>query len=280
MKKIAFITLVLMLTLTLLLSGCVFGKPKQGGVKTSDGEIIVGDQVKWPDADMGGLSKPNANIVTVIKDNSSGSCVVAFSEMSSDTASQYIANLKQQGYQPILDMTDTDGLLFSGSKSDGENVTFTYNISAKEGTITYTPAQGSVSGVTGISDQTNVSGQTDASGLNDNSSQAQAPVDMTDVSPWPNGFLSGVPELKGKIINVSNQNNQNVTVELTYVEKADFEAYVGTLKQNGYTVDTDEGKDSYTYDFRAYNENGDYVNAYMSYDGKTATVYMEKAATE
>ena len=280
MKKIAFITLVLTVTLTLLLSGCVFGKLKSEGIKTSDGEIIVGEQVKWPDANMGGLSKPNANIVTVIKDNISGGCIVAFSEMAGDTATQYIANLKQQGYQPIFETSGTDGYLFSGSKSDGNSVTFTYTSSSKEGTITYTPAQGIVSGVTGVSEQTSVPGLTGVSGLNGNSSEAQAPVDMTDVSPWPNGFLPGVPELKGKIINVSNQNNQNVTVDLSYVEKSDFEAYVSTLKQNGYTVDTDEGKDSYTYDFRANNENGDYVNAYMYYESKMATVYLEKSIKE
>ncbi len=278
MKKIALITLILTLTTTLLLSGC-FGTPKQQGIKTSEGEIVIGENVKWPDADMGGLSKPNATVVTVMKDNLSGSCIVAFSDMTTETATQYIASLKQQGYAPVLDMTDTDGSIFSGAKTDGANVTFTYNISAKEATLTYTPAQGSVSGVTGTSGQTGTSNQTGTS-LPTDTSEAQGPVDMTDVSPWPNNFITGVPELKGKITNVSNQNNQNMTVELTYVEKANFEAYVNTLKKNGYTVDIDEGKDSYTYDFRAYNENGDYVNAYMSYDSKNATVYMEKAVKE
>jgi len=267
MQKIALVTLILMLTAALLLSGCGLLKPKTQGIKTSEGEIVVGENVKWPDADMPGLTKPNATVVTVIRDNASGSCSVAFSEMTAETATQYIASLKQQGYAPVLDMTDTDGYLFSGAKSDGENVTFTYTNSTKEGTITYTPAQGGVSGVTGTSELTDAS-------------EAQGPVDMTDVSPWPNNFLAGVPELKGKITNVSNQNNQNVTVELSYVEKADFEAYVSTLKKNGYTVDADESKDSYTYDFRAYNENGDYVNAYLYFESKTATVYMEKAVKD
>lgn len=285
MKKIALVTLILALTTALLLSGCGLIAPKQqGGIKTSDGEIVVGENVKWPDADMGGLAKPSATVTAVIKDNISGGCSVAFSEMTADAAASYVAGLKQQGYQAVLDMTDTDGLFFTGSKADGAAVAFTYTNSAKEGTLTYTPAQDGVSGVTTVSEQTGTSAQTGTSNQTGTSlpdeSETQEPIDMTDVSPWPSNFIAGVPELKGKITNVSNQNNENMTVELAYVEKADFEAYVATLKKNGYTVDVDEGKDSYNYDFRAYNENGDYVNAYMSYEGKTATVYMEKAVKE
>ncbi|HNX13845.1 MAG TPA: hypothetical protein PK854_12545 [Oscillospiraceae bacterium] len=142
MKRSALVALILMLTAALLLTGC-FAKPKTQGIKTSEGEIVVGEQMAWPDADMPGLSKPDATIVSVVRDNASGSCMVIFSDMAADDASNYIAALKQQGFEPVLDMTETDSYLFSGARTDGENVTFSYTISTKEGTVTHTPAQGS-----------------------------------------------------------------------------------------------------------------------------------------
>jgi len=278
MKKNTLFTLLLTVSVLLLASGCgVFGGSKAQGIKTSAGEIVVGDQVNWPDSSMGGLNKPNANIVTVIKDNGAGSCAVAFSGMSSDTAAQYIANLKQQGYQAVVEMNDEDGLIFSGTISSGASVLFTYTNATQEGTITYTPNQESASVLTENSTEVSATEISEAAASEITASEA---VDMTDVSPWPDGFLPGVPELAGKIMNVSNQNNENITIELIYVQKTDFEAYVSALKQNGYTVDADESRDSYTYDYRAYSQNGDYVEAYMTYDGQTAMVYMEKAADE
>ncbi|HOP09862.1 MAG TPA: hypothetical protein PK629_00035 [Oscillospiraceae bacterium] len=286
MKRITLITLILMLAIALLLSGCSFGKPQTEGIKTSEGEILVGEQLEWPGSSMGGLSKPNATITSIIKDNDTENCTVSFSAMSSETAAQYIENLKQQGYLAVIDVSDTDGLFYSGANAAGVCVLFTYTNSSQEGIISYTPSQGSVpsqvstAGQTGVSSQETTSNQTGVTESVDSSSEDEVPIDMTDVSPWPDGFLDGVTELAGKIMNVYNQNDENITVELFYVEKSDFEAYVSTLKQNGYTVDVDEGKDSYSYDFRAYNENGDYVNAYMYYESKTATVYMEKAVNE
>jgi len=182
--------------------------------------------------------------------------------MSNENAIQYVAKLKELGYQSIMEVNDTDGVMFSGKNSSGVMVTFTYNNTAREGTISYLPNP---------SDGTE---PVDGSQINSLS------VDMADVSPWPQNFMSGIPEMKGKITNVLNQNDENVTIELEYVEKSDFEAYVSTLKQNGYTVDADETKDSYSYDYRAYNQNGDCVNISMSYEYEKATVYMKKVATE
>ena len=260
MKKYILLILTVICTFSFILSGCV--GTKENGIKTSDGEIVAGDNIKWPESNMGGLQKPDANITAVIKDDTSGSYTVAFSGMSKEKAVQYVAKLKEQGYQSIMEVNDTDGIMFSGKNTSGILATFTYNNTAKEGSISYVP------------------NTSESSGTVSNSSDSKSSVDMTDVSPWPQNFMSGISEMEGKITDVLNQNDENVTVELEYVEKSDFEAYVSTLKKNGYTVDADETKDSSGYDYRAYNQKGDYINASMSYEYKKATVYMEKAVTE
>lgn len=259
MKKQILMSIALFVVLSFCITGC---SKNSSTVKTDEGEIVAGDSVDWPDDNMGDLSEPDATITAIVKDDTTGNCTVAFSEMSKDDATKYLTKLKDLGYQSIMEVNDTDGIMFSGQNAKGILVTFTYNYTAKEGTVSYV---------------------VDSDDYTDSGSGSQiieSSVDMTDVSPWPNGFITGVPELKGKISNVSNMNNVTSTVYLDYVEQSDFETYVATLKQNGYNVDANEYKDSSSYNYGAYNANGDYVNAYMDYESKTAEIVMEKAAVE
>lgn len=285
MKKHIITILTLIFTLSLILSGCsAIGSLKNGSFKTNDGEIIAGDNVKWPESNMGGLNKPDAKITAVIKDDASGSYNVAFSDMSNEKATQYIADLKKHGYQSIMEVNDADGVMFSGKNSGGVMVTFTYNNTAKEGTVSYLPnsPDSTMSSIANPSDSavSNKPNTSNSTNQGDDSQSTSSKIDMTDVSPWPQDFLSGVPELKGKIVNVLKQNNDSATIDIEYVEKTDFEAYVGTLKQNGFTVDSDETKDSYSYEYRAYNQKGDNVYVTMNYEYKKVMVYIQKAVTD
>lgn len=256
MKKLILTIFTLGLTLSLVLTGCG-GSNNKTEIKTSDGQLTVGDNVKWPQDNMGDLQAPNAKIVGVVKDTSSQVCVVAFSEMKQDEAAKYLVKLKELGYKSVLEVNDNDGIMFSGKNANDAMVTFAYNITAMEGSVTYSI------------------NPTESKNINPQSSQVS--IDMSDVSPWPKNFISGVPELNGKIVNVSNSNDESVTIDLEYVEKTDFETFVKTLKQNGYTVEANEEKDSYSYEYKAYNENGDWIDAYMKYENKTAMIDMEKA---
>lgn len=257
MKKLILTIFTLGLTLSLVLTGCG-GNSNKTEIKTSDGQLTVGDNVKWPQENMGNLQAPNAKIVGVVKDTASQACIVAFSEMKEDDAVKYLVKLKDLGYKSIMEVNDTDGIIFSGKNANDVLVTFAYNKTATEGTVTYS-----------INSSENKSTNIPQS--------SQATIDMTDVSPWPKNFISGVPELNGKIVNVSNSNDESVTIDLEYVEKTDFETLIKALKQNGYTVEADEDKDSYSYEYKAYNANGDWIDAYMKYDNKTVMIDMEKA---
>lgn len=256
MKKQTIIVFTLIILILLAFAGC----GSNNTVSTKDGTITAGDNVSWPQDSMGDLPKPNAKITAVVKDDATGCCAVTFSDMTNSDAVSYISAIKQQGYQAATEFTDNENIMFSGQKNKAI-VTFTYNKSSAEGSVSYIYEESS-------------SNENQSGNSNDNVSN----IDMSDISPWPSNFMPNIPELKGKIVNVLNQNNETIEINMEYVEKTDFEAYIAVLKQNGYTVDADEVKDSNSYDYRAYNKNGDFINPYMRFGDKTVIIYMEKSA--
>jgi len=236
-------------------SGSLTDNLASGSIDTAGGSLDYGNNLQWPEEKMAGLPAPQGKITGVLSDDSTGQCTVTFNEMTQQDAESYAAKIKEMGYTNGLNFADADSIMSGGTNANGEGAFFTYNITAKEGSISYTPQE--------------VNGQSSAGS-----------TDMTDAAAWPEGFINNVPELSGKITDVVNDNNQLVTVTLEAVEKADFEAYVTALKQNGYTVEADESSSvEYIY-YHAYNADGEWVNACLSIsdDGNSATVEMEKPA--
>jgi len=251
---------------------------KKDGVKVSNesGTYESGNNLKWPADKMGDLPQPKGKITAVLSDDKSKGCTVGYSGCELKDAQDYVNALKKLGYGNGTELTDKDGMMFGGQKSDGSTVNFTYNAGPKEGAISYVKESTQGSGQTGA--QTAAPGTTPGSSASstDNKQPAQgSQVDMTDVAPWPKDFIKGVPELKGKIVNVETSNDIKKNIYLEYVEKADVEKYIETLKNNGYTVDKDESSSIDNIYFAGYNEKGDWVEVSW-YGGKTANVVMEK----
>lgn len=274
MKKLKLSILVAMLILAMIaMSACgKDSKPNDASKKTdqtqtstnsnsnessSGGTVSVGEKLTWPKALLGSLPEPKGKITAIIKDENKGQCTVAFAEMTKEDAKAYAAKIKEIGYTAELEAEDAEALIISGTSKEGSQVCFTYNITTKEGTIFY-------------------SSKAD----NTTSSTDNTPSDMTDAMPWPKDFIKEIPELTGKIIDVSNNNDKKVSVYLEYVNKVDFEKYVKQLKENGFTVDSDENSNVDSIDFRAYNAAGDHVHAYLtiSQGSNKATIDMEKAS--
>ncbi len=267
MRKIKYlIAAACIVCLTLTLAACGGGKTEDSG-KTEDGgkaaqenagnvstgaELDFGQNLKWPADSMGKLPEITGKITGVLKDDGSGQCTVAFSEMTKENAQAYIAEMKKMGYTGELSMADEESLVHSGKAADGSTAFFTYNVTAKEGTISY--------------------------GSGKTSGQSAAEIDRNDAAPWPKNFMESVPELAGRITDVVNDNNKKVTVSLEYVDKAIFEDYIKLLKLNGFTQDADENTSVSAIDFRAYNAQGEWVNAYLRIEegNNTATITMEK----
>ncbi|NMC57229.1 MAG: hypothetical protein GYA50_08425 [Eubacteriaceae bacterium] len=134
MKKHVLIIFTLILVFSCIFTGCTGADEKV--VNTKDGTIIAGDNISWPQDNMGDLAKPNAKITGVIKGESDKSCAVTFSDMTKSDAEAYISAIKQHGYQSLIEFTDDESIMFSGQKNN-ITVTFTYNTSAKEGSVSY-----------------------------------------------------------------------------------------------------------------------------------------------
>lgn len=283
MKKYILISLTVILTFSFILSGCGNNeKLKDDSIKSGDetvsikidnGDIVAGDDVEWPENNMGDIAKPNSKITAVLKDDTTGNCTVVFSDMDKEDAVQYVEELKKLGYQPIMEVNDADEVMFSGKNSKEVMATFTYNNTAKEGSVSYIPNPSDDIGT--LNDSENNNSNVDSK---DDSVNSSSVIDMTDVSPWPSDLIFGLPELNGKIIDVINQNDETITIELEYVEKSDFESFLSNVKNSGFTVDSDEVKSASSYEYFAYNQNGDTIILDMTYESKTVSVYVEKAA--
>ncbi|MBU7006511.1 hypothetical protein [Phosphitispora fastidiosa] len=113
----------------------------KGSVKVEGegGSFEAGQDMDWPQDAMGDLPEPKAAVTGVIKAGAE-SCTVTFTEMVSDDAKEYIAALTELGYKDGMNIADQESLMLAGTKDDGSSVSFIYNITAKEGTVTYTKA--------------------------------------------------------------------------------------------------------------------------------------------
>lgn len=254
--------------LILMLTACGADKTSQSNDGTQSTEnaqkepsIDLGEDLKWPKDVMGNLPEPIGKITAVISDEATKQCIVTFAEMSKEEAAAYAKKIEELGYVGGLKVSDVDLISINGEDTTGAKVDFLYNVSTKEGTVSFRPKD--------VAQNSNPSA--------DETSSA-ASVDMTDLAAWPSGYIAGIPELQGRIVNVL-KNDDSVSVDLEYVEKTDFENCVKQLKENGYTKDIDETGELSSIDFRAYNENGDWVHAYWTAgeDKNTASIMMEKA---
>lgn len=256
---------------------------KDGGKITTDkGTYEAGDDLKWPADKMGDLPEPKGKITAVMSDAATKGCSIAYSDMEFEDAKKYVEALKKQGYDNGMEAVDADGVIFGGKKADGAGVNFTYNKTGKDGVIAYTPGGGDKGGNTQAANTTPApsqeSNQEAPAGGTGNSSQppTPTPVDMTDAAPWPKDFIKGVPELEGKIVDVETFNDTEKKVHLEYVEKADAQKFVESLKNNGYTVDKNDASSVDSIYFAARNDKEDWVE--FSWEGsKIASVTMQKA---
>ncbi|WP_418790825.1 hypothetical protein [Phosphitispora sp. TUW77] len=105
-------------------------------VDSEDSSLQTGQQLDWPEDDMGDLPEPKATITGVIT-VAQGACTVSFSKMTVNDAKEYMAELTKMGFKNGMNIADQESLALTGARDDGSSVTFAYNIPEQEGTITY-----------------------------------------------------------------------------------------------------------------------------------------------
>ncbi len=230
-------------------------------IKTEQGETKVGDNLKWPKDKVGNLPELKANIVMITEDIEKTLVFLSFDSLKTDDAEKYLESIKKLKYESVFETTSGDGFMYSGKDEDGSEVVFSY-FNDGTGSLSYTDKQFMFT-----------ENPYDSNSPGDTSSNED--VDMTDDVPWPKDFFKDIPELEGKIIEVSSGSPQDKFVYIEYVTKEDAMGYLDKLKKLGFTETPSESVSGGYLNYEAGNENGDYIIFDWS-DSGYATISLAK----
>lgn len=218
-------------------------------IKTEKGETKVGENLKWPKDKMGNLPDLKANITMIMEDHDKERDInlgmVYFDSLKKDDAEKYLESIKELKYESVFETSSGDGFMYSGKNEEGAEVVFSFTNDGT-GSLSYTDKQ--------FMFQEN-SGNSSSSG----DSSSSEDVDMTDDVPWPKDFFNNVPELEGKIIEVSSSSPNDKFVYIEYVTKEDALDYMEKLKEGGFTESPSESVSGGYINYQAGNEKGDYI---------------------
>lgn len=149
-----FLVVTIFICMVMALSACGTGgqdnqndsstdKTQTGGIletiENNTENMEFGENLKWPTELMANLPQPTGKITAVLKDDSTKGCTVAFSGMTKEEAQAYVAKIKALGYSNGMEMADEDSIIVNGTVANGGVANFIYNVTAKEGVISYIP---------------------------------------------------------------------------------------------------------------------------------------------
>ena len=100
-------------------------------------------------------------------------------------------------------------------------------------------------------------------------------IDMTDDVQWPKDFFNDIPELEGKITEVSSNGNEDKFVYIEYVTKEDAIDYVEKLKQSGFELSPYESITGDYINYDASSENEDFISFNWSIGGYVTINYTK-----
>ena len=235
-------------------------------IKTEKGETKIGENQKWPKDKMGDLPELKANITMVMEDYDKEKDInlgmVYFDSLKKDDAEKYLGYIKELKYESFFEVFNDDGFIYSGKNEDGAEVVFSYTDDGGTGSLSYTDNQFMF-----------VENPYDSNSSGD--SPLSEDVDMTDDVPWPEEFFDDIPEIEGKITQVSSGSPQDKFVYIEYVTKENALDYLNQLKEIGFIDSPSESLSGSYINYEASNEDGDYIVFDWS-DSEYATINFLK----
>lgn len=229
-------------------------------IKSEYGETIVGENLKWPKEGMGNLPELKANITMINEDKDKTFGMVYFDDIKKDYAEKYLKSIIDLNYKSEMESTSEEGFLFIGSNDDGSQVSFTYSNNGS-GSISYT--------------QNSTINDLSSSGDSTQNPIELEEIDMTDDVQWPKDFFNDIPELEGKITEVSSNGNEDKFVYIEYVTKEDAIDYVEKLKQSGFELSPYESITGDYINYDASSENEDFISFNWSIGGYVTINYTK-----
>lgn len=232
-------------------------------IKSGTSTTQMGENIKWPKDKMANLPELKANINMLVEDEENILVMIYFDSLKKDNAEKFIENVKKLNYEEIVSTSSGDGFMYSGKDEDGSEVIFSYTFDGA-GSLSYSDKPYMFGD---NPDDEDFTGQFTGDYIGDPSSNED--IDMTDDVPWPKDFFNDIPDLEGKITEVSSGSPQDKFVFVEYVTKEDAWDYMEKLKDLGFVEAPSESVSGSYLNYEAGNEKGDYIVFNWSDDGYT-----------
>ncbi|MDR7855579.1 hypothetical protein [Tissierella sp.] len=239
-------------------------------IKSGTSTTQVGENIKWPKDRMANLPELKANINMLVEDEENILVMIYFDSLKKDDAEKFIETVKKLNYEEIVSTSSGEGFMYSGKDEDGSEVVFSYTFDGA-GSLSYSDKPYMFGD---NPDGEDSAGQFTGDYIGDPASDED--IDMTDDVPWPEDFFKGIPELEGKIIEVSSGSPEDKFVYVEYVAKEDAFDYLEKLKEAGFADTPSESTSGSYVSYEASNEKGDYIVFTWS-DNESATISLVKA---
>lgn len=244
------ICILLILGLALTFTACfggVIDVDKDGNVKIKgeDGEIEIGS-AKWDSSKVFGLDAPKAELEGYI--STEGGVIYTYSGMDEDDVTDYINKIKAAGF--TYNMIIMDDYMYTGTNSEGQTISFSYDAQSKEGTISATQGDKPEEGDEGK--------ETVYGGSN---------------VEWHSDRMGGLPDPG---VEIESYWSADGDTSYTLKKMDDYLEYVDEIKACGFTIDPETTEYNETYYYIASNDNGDKISFTVSAD----SVYMSFIAAK
>lgn len=224
-------------------------------IKTDEGTTQMGTNIKWPKDKLGDLVELKANIVMLNEDKENTLTYILFDTVKKDDAEKYLQSIKDLGYEAIFENTNSEGFIYSGRNKDGFEVLFSFNLDGS-GNLSYTQNQSA--DLSNPNESSNASSESLFTG-DAITEDITEEIDITDDAPWPSDFFIEIPELEGKITEVTSSGETEKYVYMEYVKKEDALDYLDKIKDAGFIESPTESISSDYLEYQASNSSEDYI---------------------
>ena len=231
-------------------------------IKSGNSTTQMGDNIKWPKDKMGNLPELKANINMMTEDKDTTLGMIYFDNLKKDDAEKYLETIKELNYEEVFSTSSGEGFMYSGKDDDGSEVIFSYTFDGA-GSLSYTDKP--------FMFENNPDGETSTGQFTGDDED----IDMTDDVPWPKEFFKDIPELEGKIIEVSSGSPEDKFVYVEYVTKEGAFDYLEKLKEAGFVESPSESTSGSYISYESGNDKGDYIVFSWS-DNESATISLVK----
>lgn len=198
-------------------------------IGTKDGSLQFGESLDWPKDKMNPLPKPNGKIVSVTEqaDDQSTTVMVHFSEKNGPV--DYLEKVKDLGY-------------VDGSMTESEEF-FSYMGYGTDNSQVMVHSQGLDDDITMAIITLSIDNDY-AKEFFKKVEEGEPELDLTGVDltnevPWPKDRMDKIPELPGKIIDVTSSKD-SVYIEFEYVKREDVLEFIEKIKKLGFDASASE----------------------------------------